>query len=99
RLLPPSLSRHVSSAFFGFLGCTGVLFIAFVPIVILLTVAYLGGVNPRQEDAGRLSSRWPGVLRRITLPLIAPAILLGAVLVFLLTLGEVGVPTYLLYPV
>ena len=44
-------------------------------------------------------SRWPGVLRRITLPLIAPAILFAAVLVFLLTLGEVGVPTYLRYPV
>jgi iron(III) transport system permease protein len=89
----------VSSAFFGLYGCAGVLFTAFVPIVMLLTIAYLGGVNPRQEDAGRLVSRWPGVLRRITLPLIAPAILLAAVLVFLLTLGEVGVPTYLRYPV
>jgi iron(III) transport system permease protein len=44
-------------------------------------------------------SRWPGVLWRITLPLIAPAILFAAVLVFLLTLGEAGVPTFLRYPV
>jgi ABC-type ATPase involved in cell division/ABC-type spermidine/putrescine transport system permease subunit II len=51
------------------------------------------------EQAGLLMSRWPGVLWRITLPLIAPAILFAAVLVFLLTLGEVGVPTFLRYPV
>jgi iron(III) transport system permease protein len=46
-------------------------------------------VNPRLEQAGLLMSRW----------LIAPAILFAAVLVFLLTLGEVGVPTFLRYPV
>jgi iron(III) transport system permease protein len=98
RLLP-AISQQLSSAFFGLPGCIGVLFTAFVPIVIILTIAYLGAVNPRLEAAGRLVSGWPGVLRRITLPLIAPAILFAAVLVFLLTLGEVGVPTYLRYPV
>jgi iron(III) transport system permease protein len=97
--LAPETSKYLSTAFFGLYGCTGVLFTAFVPIVILLTIAYVGAVNPRLEDAGRLVSRWPGVLRRITLPLIAPAILFAAVLVFLLTLGEVGVPTYLRYRV
>jgi iron(III) transport system permease protein len=95
----PETSKYLSAALFGPYGCTGVLFTAFVPIVILLTIAYVGAVNPRLEDAGRLVSRWPGVLRRITLPLIAPAILFAAVLAFLLTLGEVGVPTYLRYPV
>jgi len=97
--LAPETSKYLSTAYFGLYGCTGVLFTTFVPIVILLTIAYVGAVNPRLEDAGRLVSRWPGVLRRITLPLIAPAILFAAVLVFLLTLGEVGVPTYLRYPV
>jgi iron(III) transport system permease protein len=95
----PATSQQVSSAFFGLPGCIGVLFTALVPIVIILTIAHLGAVNPRLEAAGRLVSGWPGVLRRITLPLIAPAILFAAVLVFLLTLGEVGVPTYLRYPV
>lgn len=95
----PETSRSLSTTFFGVTGCIGVLFTAFVPIVILLTVAYLGAVNPWLEDAGRLVSSWPRVLRRITLPLIAPAIVFAAVLVFLLTLGEVGVPTYLRYPV
>ena len=75
------------------------LFTALMPIVMLLTITYVGAVNPRLEEAGRLVSRWPNVLRRITLPLIAPAILFAAILVFLLAFGEVGVPTYLRYPV
>jgi iron(III) transport system permease protein len=98
-LLAPSTEKAVSAAFFGLYGCAGVLFTAFVPIVILLTTAYVRAVNPRLEEAGRLVSRWAGVLWHITLPLIAPAIVFAAVLVFLLTLGEVGVPTYLRYPV
>src|ERR1700731_4258661 len=95
--LAPTTSEFLSSAFFGFYGC--VLSTAFMPVVMLLTIAYLGTVNPRLEQAGLLMSRWPSVLWRITLPLIAPAILFAAVLVFLLTLGEVGVPTFLRYPV
>ena len=95
----PEASKHLATAFFGLYGCTGVLFTAFMPIVILLTIAYVGAVNPRLEDAGRLVSGWGGVLRHITLPSIAPAILFAAILVFLLTLGEVGVPTYLRYRV
>lgn len=97
--LTPATSELLTSALFGPWGCTGVLFTAFMPIVLLLTIAYAGAVNPGLEDAGRLASRWPGVLWRITLPLIVPAILFAAVLVFLLTLGEVGVPTFLRYPV
>jgi iron(III) transport system permease protein len=96
---PSAASNLLSAAFFGLPGCTGVLFTAFMPIVMLLTTTYVGVVNPRWEDAGRLVSRWPHVLRRITLPLIAPAILFAAVLVFLLAFGEVAVPTYLRYPV
>ena len=99
RFLAPTTSEFLSSAFFGFYGCIGALSTAFMPVVMLLTIAYLGTVNPRLEQAGLLMSCWPGVLWRITLPLIAPAILFAAVLVFLLTLGEVGVPTFLRYPV
>jgi iron(III) transport system permease protein len=95
----PGAASSVSEVYFGLHGCAGVLLTAFMPIVMCLTIAYLGAVNPRLEDAGRLVSGWGGVLMRITLPMIAPAILLGAVLVFLLTLGEIGVPSYLRYPV
>jgi iron(III) transport system permease protein len=97
--LAPAASEFITSALFGLYGCIGVLFTAFMPIVMLLTIAYLGAVNPRLESAARLVGRWPAVLWRITLPLIAPAILFAAVLVLLLTLGEVGVPTFLRYQV
>jgi iron(III) transport system permease protein len=99
RLLLPGTSEYLSSTLFGFYGCIGTLSTAFMPVVMLLTIAYVGTVNPRLEHAGLLVSRWPNVLWRITLPLIAPAILFAAIVVFLLTLGEVGVPTFLRYPV
>lgn len=99
RLLTPEAARQLSSALFGLHGCALVLTTAYMPVVMLLTVAYLGAVNPRLEEAGRLVSRWPGVLRAITLPLIGPALLFAAILVFLLTLGEIGVPSYLRFPV
>jgi iron(III) transport system permease protein len=99
RFLSPETSEFLSSTFFDLYGCIGALFTAFMPVAMLLTIAYVGTINPRLEQAGLLMSRWPHVLWRITLPLIAPAILFAAVLVFLLTLGEVGVPTFLRYPV
>jgi len=99
RSVAPQTAKQLSTALFGLPGSMGVLFTAFMPIVMLLTIAYLGAVNPRLEDAGRLVGRWPSVLRYITLPMIAPAILFATLLVFLLTLGEVGVPSYLRYAV
>jgi iron(III) transport system permease protein len=98
-LLSPANSEFLSSTFFGLYGCIGALSTAFMPVAMLLTIGYVGTVNPRLEQAGLLMSHWPHVLTRITLPLIAPAILFAAVLVFLLSLGEVGVPTFLRYPV
>src|SRR5206468_4177255 len=56
---------------------------------------YLRGVNPGLEEAARLYAGWPAVLRRITVPLIAPGILLSLVLVFLLSMGEFGAPAFL----
>lgn len=99
RFLSPATGEWLSANFFGLYGCVATLSTAFMPIVMLLTMAYVGTVNPRLEQAGLLMTRWPRVLWRITLPSITPAIVFSAVLVFLLTLGEVGVPTFLHYPV
>jgi iron(III) transport system permease protein len=97
--LPSPWSRDLGSAFFGLFGCTFVLTSAFMPIAMLLTIAFLRNVNPQLENAGRLVSGWPRVLAHITLPLVAPAIAFAAVLIFLLSLGEIGVPMYLRFPV
>jgi len=99
RVVNSSVTRMTSVWLFGLPGCVLVLFSTFQPIVMLLTMTYLKTVNPRIEEAGKLVSGWPGVLRGITIPVIMPGTLLAAMLVFLLTFGEFGVPTFLRYDV
>ncbi len=101
-LLPPYIVAVAWSGLLpvrGLPGCTLVLFATFLPIPLLLTMAFAQSVDPRLEEAARLVSGWPRVLTRITLPLILPGILLSALLVFLLALGEFGVPAFLRYDV
>jgi iron(III) transport system permease protein len=88
-----------SNWLFGLPGCVLVLVSALMPAVIVLTAVYLHAVNPRHEEAGRLIAGWRVVLTDITLPIISRGILFAGLLVFLLALGEVGVPMYLRYPV
>ena len=80
---------------FGLPGVVLVLATAFLPVVLLLTMTYLHAVNPTLEQAARLSSGWPTVLKSITIPLAAPGIVLSLVLVSLLTMGEFGAPAFL----
>jgi iron(III) transport system permease protein len=93
------LGATSSDWLFGFRGCVLVLSSVFLPITVLLTVASSSNVDGRLEEAGRLTSGWPAVLRRITLPLSAPGIMFSLVLVFLLAIGELSVPSFLRYPV
>ncbi len=99
QLMGPSVAYTTSSWLFGLPGCVLVLFSTFLPVVILLTMTYLKTINPRLEEAGMLVSSWPQVLKEITIPVIMPGVLLAAMLVFLLTLGEYGVPSFLRYDV
>jgi iron(III) transport system permease protein len=93
------LGATSSDWLFGFGGCVLVLSSVFLPITMLLTVASSSNVDGRLEEAGRLTSGWPAVLRRITLPLSAPGIMFSLVLVILLAIGELSVPSFLRYPV
>ncbi len=97
--LGPAVAEVTSDAFFGLAGCVWVLSSVFTPVIMLLTIAFLRCVNPRQEEAGRLVAPWPHVLLRVTVPAILPAVGAGALLVFILTLGEFGVPSFLRVPV
>ncbi|MCK5852879.1 iron ABC transporter permease [bacterium] len=99
KFLNPATAEITSKWLFGLPGCVLILFSTFLPIVILLTITFLKTINPRLEEAGKLVSGWPGVLKSITIPLIMPGLLLASILVFLLTLGEFGVPTFLRYDV
>jgi len=94
-----STSVVTSDLLFGLPGCVLVLFSTFMPVVMLLTMTFLKTINPRLEEAGKNVAGWFGVLKGITIPLIYPGIILSSLLVFLLTLGEFGVPLYLRYNV
>jgi iron(III) transport system permease protein len=98
-VIPVCAVELLSRGLFGLPGCLWVLVSAFLPVVVILTLVYLHALNPRLEEAGRLISRWPGIVRCVTLPMILPGILFGGMLVFLLALGEVGVPMLLRYRV
>lgn len=89
----------LSELLFGLAGTTGVLASALAPILVILTVVYLRAIDPHLEEAALLLGGWPAALRHVTLPMIWPGIAFGAMLVFLLALGEVGVPMFLRYPV
>ena len=99
RIFGEALSEWTSLQLFGLPGCTLVLTSAFCPLIVLLTMAWLEQVNPRLEEAGRLVAPWPTTLRVVTLPLVWPGIALAASLVFLLSLGEFGVPIFLRFDV
>jgi iron(III) transport system permease protein len=99
RIIGTEIAEVTSDLLFGLSGCVLVLFSTFMPVVMLLTMTFLKTINPRLEEAGRNVADWFSVLKGITIPLIFPGILLSSLLVFLLSLGEFGVPHFLRYNV
>jgi iron(III) transport system permease protein len=99
RLLGEDSGRLGSRLLFGFPGAVFVMTSAYLPIVIILTMTFLRTINPKLEESARLYAGWRMVLRKISLPMVAPGILLASVLVFVLTLGEFGVPMTLRFDV
>jgi len=95
----PATTQKLLGLLFGSPGCVLVLASTFMPAVMLATMTFTRTINPRLEEAARLSARALRVLGGITIPLIWPGVLLAATLVFLLALGEFGVPTFLRYQV
>ncbi len=93
KVLGQEIGNITSRFLFGFPGTLFVMISTLIPIVILLTMTYLRMVNPKSEEAGKLSAKWNQVLRKISIPLISPGIYLASLIVFILTLGEFGVPS------
>lgn len=88
-------SESVSEFIYSLYGASFILSMTFFPVIMLLTEYALKNINPRLEESGLISGSAFQVLRRITLPLIAPAILSGVLIVFVLSLSEFGVPSLL----
>jgi iron(III) transport system permease protein len=75
---------------YGIIWVTGIFF---TPLVYLFVVGSLRRMDPALEDSARTTGA--GLLRTtltVTLPLVAPAILSGAIIVFVTSAGEFGVP-------
>lgn len=81
---------------YGTGGIAFVLGTSALPLVALSTLAALSRIDPSLEEAARLCGASTfGTFRTVTLPLIAPAALSGAALVFVFASASFGVP-YLL---
>lgn len=83
----------------GMPACIWILTISFMPIVILIIIFSLRMIDPEIEQAAYLEGGWEATLRHVTFPRIMPGIVLSVILVFLLTLGEFGVPFFYRYSV
>jgi iron(III) transport system permease protein len=99
RFFGEAMAQVATRFLFGLPGCVLVLASTFMPAVMLATMTFTRAIDPGMEDAARLSGRPLSVLREIIIPLIRPGVMLAATLVFLLMLGEFGVPTFLRYSV
>ncbi|MGH6682306.1 MAG: ABC transporter permease, partial [Pseudolabrys sp.] len=81
---------------YGVIWVTGLFF---APLVYLFVVGSLRRMDPSLEDSARTTGA--GLIRTamtVTLPLVAPGILSGAIIVFVTTAGEFGVPFKLSAP-
>jgi iron(III) transport system permease protein len=81
---------------YGVIWVTGIFF---APLVYLFVVGSLRRMDPALEDSARTTGA--GLLRTtltVTLPLVAPGILSGAIIVFVTSAGEFGVPFKLCAP-
>ncbi|MBT4092977.1 MAG: iron ABC transporter permease [Nitrospinaceae bacterium] len=75
---------------YGIIWVTGIFF---APLVYLFVIGSLPRMDPSLEDSARTTGA--GLFTttmKITLPLITPAILSGAIIVFVTSAGEFGVP-------
>ena len=83
----------------GFPGVVFVLTFSLFPIPMFLTMAHSRAIESRMEESALMYAPWPVVIRKITLPMMKPSILMGTSVVFILSMGEIGAPTFLRYSV
>lgn len=86
----------------NFYSLGGIIFVFgvyYAPYVYMFTAASLKQMDPALEEASAISGVGPfGTMLRVTLPLIAPAILSGGLLAFVVMLGIYGIPAILATP-
>jgi len=73
-------------------GAILVLSLVFYPLSMLATEVALRRIDGRLEEAALIHASSQRVLLRITFPLAAPSVLAAALIIFVLTVSEFGVP-------
>lgn len=85
------LYTELSPVFYGMAGAAFVLTLASFPYVFLLALAALSAHSPSLEDAARSAGLMPVErFRRVTLPLLRPALVAASAIVVLHTLADFG---------
>jgi iron(III) transport system permease protein len=81
---------------FGPFGIILALSLSYFPFVFLIVQGALAAADPHIEESANImgASRWR-ILRTVTFPLVIPSIASGALIVFIRSLGNVGVPSVL----
>src|SRR4029450_3998520 len=78
---------------FNFAGLMIALTHIFLPFMVLVLIGPIQNIPRDVEDAARvLGASWGSAFLRVTLPLSAPGILSGSILVFVLTISALGTP-------
>lgn len=77
---------------YSLLGAVVVLSLVLYPLSMLATEVALRRIEPRLEEAALVAASPGRVLRRITLPLAAPAVAAAALVIFVLAVSDFGVP-------
>lgn len=88
-------SETTARFLFSGLGLVALLALTFAPVVTCLTVLGVLGVDASIEEAALTVARPGRVALRILLPAARPAIALALIIVFALSLSELGVPMFL----
>jgi iron(III) transport system permease protein len=81
-----------ASVLFSEIGLLAILTLTFSPVVTSLVALTLLGMDASLEEAARAIARPSHVARRILLPAARPALALAAIVVFALSVSELGVP-------
>jgi iron(III) transport system permease protein len=88
-------SEKSASLLFGEVGVVAVLALTFAPIATTLTALGVWHVDASLEEAARAVAGPARVAFRILLPVAMPAVALAGILIFSLSMSELGVPMFL----
>ncbi|MBU1088153.1 MAG: iron ABC transporter permease [Candidatus Omnitrophica bacterium] len=91
-----------NSLIYSWLGVSFILGLAYFPFIMIMTITGLNSVDSRLEEAAALTHSKAQIITKITLPLINSYIVSGAILVFVFSVSNYGVPDLLrlnTYPV